>query len=860
MRGLVATVLLAACTLGQLQPGSGVFRLYYQSSWSAPRIHYNANGAGWTTAPGVPMIRSDNSSWPSSSSWWMTTIAANKVTFVLNDGSNSWDNNGNKNYVVSQPGVYTLKAFSGSLSSVETFSKGCPMDCSGHGHCQTTGRCAARYTCQCDNGYSGAACTCAPGTCGAHGQCDAQGACVCVSPFVTCNGTKCGTDTTSDINNCGGCGKTCSASGAGVKGVACQSSACKVLCQDGWTACPDALSASGTTCVRGTDCPSPAVLPGCQTFTDNRCQGDQIDVDPKYAANMWYTPQPGDADYQESFGDYWRLVGHAHLVYDASRTSVQVTIVAQHRDSGVTLTYEFDGAAQSSNTKTYTAAAAGPAIVRVLGSDGAVLRLADIDFQWSAPKVDRTDGDFRGGQKGAIVELFGWPHKEIEAECQSLAAMGWAGVKVFPMQEQVMSLQPFNGIMNPWYFMYQPVSYRFEGRMGTHADLRRMIYTCRKYGVRVYADAVINHMVGSGNDINPHHRNSRGGCTYWPNKNSSADQMSPFYSQGFTYTYNQHTGKNPLQEFPAVPYGPLDFHCERELNSWSSPLILNAGWLTGLTDLHTGRDNVRERIADYLTSILSIGFSGFRIDAAKHIQPDDLVAILSKLRRNMGGSMPTDWITWLEVLLGGEADLLLCNTDSGYNYGAGLENKLRAAGWSEADILKVKIWHSGYPKEPQVDCGKISKRREAIQNDDADQQNPGSSSRDMAGEGSVFIKERDVAAHRGFEVKLFSNPNGAADNDNDYPVRLVLSSFFWGDNGAGQGIPDGKSDCSLCKYTCDGCHGMPYTKASDPNSCGYDMTVYTRTHRDKAVVLAMRRWMKMSTSVSNADLGLPSKC
>jgi hypothetical protein len=35
---------------------------------------------------------------------------------------------------------------------------------------------------------------------------------------------------------------------------------------------------------------------------------------------------------------------------------------------------------------------------------------------------------------------------------------------------------------------------------------------------------------------------------------------------------------------------------------------------------------------------------------------------------------------WMEVLLGGEADMLLCNTDSGYNYAAYLVNALTAAG------------------------------------------------------------------------------------------------------------------------------------------------------------------------------------
>ncbi len=60
-------------------------------------------------------------------------------------------------------------------------------------------------------------------------------------------------------------------------------------------------------------------------------------------------------------------------------------------------------------------------------------------------------GDYRNGQKGAIVEMFGWPHADIEKECQTLGAIGYLGVKVYPAQEQIMSEQPFNGVLNPWY-------------------------------------------------------------------------------------------------------------------------------------------------------------------------------------------------------------------------------------------------------------------------------------------------------------------------------------------------------------------------------------------------------------------------
>jgi len=53
------------------------------------------------------------------------------------------------------------------------------------------------------------------------------------------------------------------------------------------------------------------------------------------------------------------------------------------------------------------------------------------NFIWQNPKVDQSSV-YENGQKGGIVELFGWPHADVEAECASLGKMGWMGVKIFP--------------------------------------------------------------------------------------------------------------------------------------------------------------------------------------------------------------------------------------------------------------------------------------------------------------------------------------------------------------------------------------------------------------------------------------------
>ena len=369
--------------------------------------------------------------------------------------------------------------------------------------------------------------------------------------------------------------------------------------------------------------------------------------------------------------------------------------------------------------------------------------------------------------------------------------------------------------------------------MGTKKQLKNMINTCRRNKVRVYADAVINHMAGNGNDMNPDHRNWRGICQHWGPKSGAAG--SPWYTTGWQYGINQYSGQKPGMEFPAVPYFFSDFHCDRACNAWTNPFILSNGWLSGLVDLNTEKEYVRQRISDYLVELLSVGFSGMRIDAAKHIHPTSLANIFGKLKQNLGGGeLPDDYVAYLEVLFGNEKDLLLCGGGD-YSYGKPFVEKLKAAGLSDSDIDKIKIWGSDYPKEFPL-CGywEISPVRHAIGLDSHDEQKQGSSSRDMQDKGSVYIIERNIEKHRYFNIQMFTR------TDADWKIKLMLSSYSFMNDGA-SGFPDGKSDCKNCKgqHCKDYCSkSMPYQKAYNPASRGYDTGdksnwkegTYTRVH------------------------------
>jgi len=591
------------------------------------------------------------------------------------------------------------------------------------------------------------------------------------------------------------------------------------------------------------------------------CNGDQREYPSEWDERSFQTPAKDDTlgNYRETYQDMHYLVGYAQLLYSSDKRVCTINFITRvnpklgTEGADYKILYTFDTTEQEDSSYTVTSDKSYPngmpISARVVDNSGnqlAKLVLEDEYFMWDNPTVNQ-GSQYEGGQRGAIVELFGWPFDDIAEECEFLGNAGYMAVKVFPASESILTFDTVeNGELNPWWFLYQPVSYRLHSRMGDKKQFKNMINTCRQHGVRVYSDAVINHMAGNGNDMYADHRNNVGSCVHWGPKAGSAG--SPWWTTGWQYENNAYTGIRPGLEFPSVPYTASDFHCERALNSWTDGNILNYGWLTGLTDLNTEKEYVQQRIADYITDMLSMGVSGIRVDAAKHISPADLAQIFKKLKSNLGGGeLPDDFTAYLEVLFGGEKDLLMCGGGD-YSYGSPFVNKLKAAGLSDGDVDKIKIWGSDYPKEFPI-CGywEITPKRHAIGLDCHDDQNPGSSSRDMGDKGSVYIKERNIDKHRNFNIEMFTR------TDADWKIKLLLSSYSFMNNG-GAGFPDGKSDCSACtgeqcKNNCN--KSVPYQKAYNPNSTGYDTGdsgnwkegTYTRVHRDQATINAMRKWM-----------------
>ncbi|HYJ80396.1 MAG TPA: alpha amylase C-terminal domain-containing protein, partial [Longimicrobiaceae bacterium] len=82
-------------------------------------------------------------------------------------------------------------------------------------------------------------------------------------------------------------------------------------------------------------------------------------------------------------------------------------------------------------------------------------------------------------------------------------------------------------------------------------------------------------------------------------------------------------------------YSEADFHPVCALSTYQVAAVVQDCELLGLPDLNTGSESVRQKIAGYLVALSRLGVAGYRIDAAKHIQPVELDSIFDLVNRTL---------------------------------------------------------------------------------------------------------------------------------------------------------------------------------------------------------------------------------
>ncbi|GAU69112.1 alpha-amylase [Streptomyces sp. NBRC 110611] len=240
------------------------------------------------------------------------------------------------------------------------------------------------------------------------------------------------------------------------------------------------------------------------------------------------------------------------------------------------------------------------------------------------------------GRKTVTATLFERKYADVAKACtDQLGPAGYGYVEVSPASEHIQGDQ--------WWTSYQPVSYKIAGRLGDRDAFASMVGACHTAGVKVIADAVINHMAaGSGTGTG-----------------------------GTPYTKYQYPGH----------YQDQDFHaCRKDISDYTNRDDVQNCELVGLADLDTGSDHVRTALARYLDDLRSLGVDGFRIDAAKHMSATDLAAVKGKMRD------PGYWVQ--EVIHGaGEAVRPDEYTGTGdvdeFRYGSHLKSAFQGGGLAQ---------------------------------------------------------------------------------------------------------------------------------------------------------------------------------
>ncbi len=251
--------------------------------------------------------------------------------------------------------------------------------------------------------------------------------------------------------------------------------------------------------------------------------------------------------------------------------------------------------------------------------------------------------------KDVTANLFMWNWNSVASECTNvLGPHGYAAVQVSPPQDSTTDAADGH----PWWEIYQPVDYNLTSRMGNDAQFRAMVTACHQAGVKVYVDAVLNHMARQqGNDT------SYGGVSYTPGSSY------PTYSSADFHSYPNDC---PVSS--------------NQISDWNNYQQVTECQLDALPDLRTESTYVRNTEAAYLNKLIGYGVDGFRVDAAKHIGHADLAAVEALLNK--------DTMTGQPVYIVQEVALGSTNTQL---QPASFENTGSLIGFDYADAIKTQF-------------------------------------------------------------------------------------------------------------------------------------------------------------------------
>ncbi|KAI0034829.1 glycoside hydrolase [Vararia minispora EC-137] len=204
------------------------------------------------------------------------------------------------------------------------------------------------------------------------------------------------------------------------------------------------------------------------------------------------------------------------------------------------------------------------------------------------------------GSKTVIVQMFEWTWDSIAAECTTFLGPAGSARYGYSCLRLLLALPTDVAEGSQWWTDYQPVTYTLTSKRGNQAQFQNMINTCHAAGVKIIADTLWNHMTGQ-----------------------DSGQLLP---DELTFTHYNYPGIYQTQDFHHCGLEPGD-----DIVNWNNEQEVWTCELDNLADLATETEYVRQTLANYGNTLLSLGVDGFRLDAAKQINPADIKNITSRL-------------------------------------------------------------------------------------------------------------------------------------------------------------------------------------------------------------------------------------
>ena len=170
-----------------------------------------------------------------------------------------------------------------------------------------------------------------------------------------------------------------------------------------------------------------------------------------------------------------------------------------------------------------------------------------------------------GIQEGNILHCFNWTASEIKAELPNIAAAGFGSIQISPCQ------RPDAKTGSPWHDLYRPYDLAFKSSSYcSEEDLKNLCSEAATYGIKIIVDIVANHV----------------------------DKTA-----GYHDTWWDANGR--VRWNGGINYG--------DRNS------ITHGQLGDYGDINSEDPEVIARAKTYVEKLKSLGVSGIRWDAAKHI-------------------------------------------------------------------------------------------------------------------------------------------------------------------------------------------------------------------------------------------------